>query len=127
MHVTMLKAKLNQACVTHVDADRDGAFAIDADLLDLAGIYEFEQVQVYNSSSGERLTSYVVRAEHGSRTVSVYGAAAHRIVVGDRLIICAYGTMSSQQAYGFKPVMIYCDEHNYVLGAQNAIPFQRVS
>ncbi len=127
MRVTMLKAKLYQACVTHTNPASEDRFAIDGDLLDLAGIAEFEQVQVYNASSGERLTSYVVKAAQGSRHVLVNGKAAQKVAVGDRLIVCAYTGLNKQQIYGFKPVMVYCDEQNYVVGAKNAIPMQMVS
>lgn len=126
MEVTLLKAKLHRVCVTHTDPDREGAFTIDADLLDLAGIQEYEQIHVYNSTSGERLTSYAVRAEHGSRIVAANGAAAFKSATGDRLIICTYVGLNRQEAGGFKPVLVYCDEHNRVTGATNAIPIQMV-
>jgi aspartate 1-decarboxylase len=127
MEVTLLKAKLHRACVTHTDSNREGAFAIDGDLLDLAGIQEYEQLHVYNATNGERLTSYAVRAEHGSRAVAVNGAAAFKAAAGDRLIICTYVGLNRQEASGFKPVLVYCDEYNRVTGAANAIPIQMVS
>ncbi len=127
MQVTLLKAKLHWACVTHTNPEREGAFTIDGNLLDLAGIHEYEQVQVYNASNGERLTSYVIRAEHGSRNVSVNGAAALKAKVGDRLIICAYAGLTNSEVVGFKPVLVYCDEENHVTGAANVIPMQMVS
>jgi aspartate 1-decarboxylase len=127
MQVTLLKAKLHWVCVTHTDAEREGAFTIDGNLLDLAGIHEFEQVQVYNVGNGERLTSYVMRAEHGSRIVSVNGAAARKARVGDRLIICAFAGLSRKEMIGFKPTSIYCDEENHVTGATNVVPMQVAS
>jgi aspartate 1-decarboxylase len=127
MQVTMLKAKLHKACVTHSSPRNEGAFAIDGDLLELAGIAEYEQIQVYNTSSGERFASHVVRAEHGSRKVAVGGTAARSVAVGDRLVICTYTGLSNRQVYGFKPLMVYCDEQNFVVGAKNAIPLQIAS
>ena len=58
MQVTLLKAKLHRACVTHAELDYDGSCAIDSKLLELAGILEFEQIDIYNVSNGERFTTY---------------------------------------------------------------------
>lgn len=127
MQVTLLKAKLHRACVTHAELDYEGSCAIDGDLLDLAGIHEYEQIQIYNVSNGERFTTYAIRAEHGSRIVSINGAAAHKASVGDRIIICAYAAFNQAELTNFKPVLVYCDEHNHVTGTANAIPIQMAS
>jgi aspartate 1-decarboxylase len=127
MQVTLLKAKLHRACVTHAERDYEGSCAIDGNLLDLAGIHEYEQIQIYNVTNGERFTTYAIRAEHGSRIISVNGAAAHKASVGDRVIICAYIGLNAQELIGFKPVLVYCDEHNGVTGTANAIPVQMAS
>ena len=77
MQLTMLKCKLHRACVTHSELDYDGSCAIDSKLLDLAGILEFEQIDIYNVTNGERFTTYAIRAARGSGIISVNGAAAH--------------------------------------------------
>ena len=89
MHAIMLKAKLHRAEVTHAVLDYEGSCAIDGDWLDLSGIREYEQIQIYNVDNGERFTTYAIRAENGSKMISVNGAAAHKAKVGDRVIICA--------------------------------------
>ncbi|MDQ2696555.1 MAG: aspartate 1-decarboxylase [Pseudomonadota bacterium] len=127
MQITLLKAKLHRACVTHVELDYEGSCAIDGDLLDLAGIHEYEQIQIYNLANGERFTTYAIRAEHGSRIISINGAAAHKASVGDRIIICAYAGLDAAELAGFKPVLVYCDGHNRVTGTANAIPMQMAS
>jgi aspartate 1-decarboxylase len=124
MQLTLLKAKLHRACVTHAELDYEGSCAIDADLLELAGILEYEQIQIYNVTGGERFTTYAIRAEAGSRIVSVNGAAAHKARPGDRIIICAYGSMSEQEARLHKPRLVYLDEHNRVTRTGDAIPVQ---
>ena len=98
MNLTMLKAKLHRACVTHAELDYDGSCAIDSKLLDAAGILEFEQINIYNIANGERFTTYAIRAEAGSGIISVNGAAAHKARVGDRVIIAAYTTMEANAA-----------------------------
>jgi aspartate 1-decarboxylase len=124
MQLTLLKAKLHRACVTHAELDYEGSCAIDSDLLELAGIREYEQIQIYNVTGGERFTTYAIRAEAGSRVISVNGAAAHKARPGDRVIICAYGVMSEQEARLHKPKLVYLDEHNRVTRTGNAIPVQ---
>ena len=124
MQLTLLKAKLHRACVTHAELDYEGSCAIDSDLLELAGIMEYEQIQIYNVTGGERFTTYAIRAEAGSRVISVNGAAAHKSRPGDRVIICAYGGMSEQEARLHKPKLVYLDEHNRVTRTGDAIPVQ---
>lgn len=124
MQLTLLKAKLHRACVTHAELDYEGSCAIDSDLLELAGIHEYEQIQIYNVTGGERFTTYAIRAEAGSRIISVNGAAAHKARVGDRVIICAYGSMSEAEVRLHKPRLVYLDEQNRVTRTGNAIPVQ---
>jgi aspartate 1-decarboxylase len=124
MQVTLLKAKLHRACVTHAELDYEGSCAIDSDLLAMAGILEYEQIQIYNVTNGERFTTYAIKAEAGSRVISVNGAAAHKANPGDRVIICAYGTLSENEARLHKPKLVYLDERNHVTRTANAIPVQ---
>jgi aspartate 1-decarboxylase len=121
---TFLKAKLHRACVTHAELDYEGSCAIDEDLLEAAGIREYEQIQIYNIANGERFITYAIRAEAGSRIISVNGAAAHKASPGDRIIICTYATLSSQELAAFKPTLVYLDEQNRVTHSRNSIPLQ---
>ena len=124
MQLTLLKAKLHRACVTHAELDYEGSCAIDTDMLDAAGIMEYEQIQVYNIANGERFTTYAIRAERGSKVISVNGAAAHKAAPGDRLIICTYAAMSEQEASLHKPRLVYLDENNEITRSANTIPVQ---
>ena len=124
MQLQMLKCKLHQARVTHAELDYDGSCAIDGKLLDLAGILEFEQIQIYNITNGERFTTYAIRAEEGSGIISVNGAAAHKAGVGDRVIIAIYAGMDEAAARTYKPRLVYCDAENRVARTSNAIPVQ---
>ncbi|WP_020504730.1 aspartate 1-decarboxylase [Lamprocystis purpurea] len=124
MQLTLLKCKLHRACVTHAEVDYEGSCAIDEELLRLAGIREYEQIQIYNVTNGERFTTYAIRAAAGSRVISVNGAAAHRAAPGDRVIICAYAGMSEQEARLFKPALVYLDEANRVTRTGESIPAQ---
>lgn len=124
MQVTLLKCKLHRACVTHAELDYEGSCAIDERLMALAGIREYEQIQIYNVANGERFTTYAIRGEAGSRAISVNGAAAHKAAPGDRVIICAYAAMDEAEADAFQPTLVYLDEHNRVTRTGHAIPSQ---
>jgi aspartate 1-decarboxylase len=124
MQLTLLKCKLHRARVTHSELDYEGSCAIDEDLLRLAGIRVYEQIQIYNVTNGERFTTYAIRAEPGSRVISVNGAAAHKAAPGDRLIICAYATMSEAEADVHRPALVYLNEHNRVTHTGDFIPAQ---
>lgn len=124
MQTVMLKAKLHRACVTHSELDYDGSCAIDGNLLDASGIREYEQIQIYNVSNGERFTTYAIRAEAGSRIISVNGAAAHKAAVGGRVIICAYASYSDVELLLHHPKLLYLDAGNVVVRTANTIPVQ---
>ncbi|MBF8268939.1 MAG: Aspartate 1-decarboxylase [Gammaproteobacteria bacterium] len=124
MQLTVLKAKLHQAMVTHSELEYDGSCAIDGNLLDKSGIREYEQIQIYNITNGERFTTYAIRAENGSRIISVNGAAAHKASPGDRVIICSYGVLDEQELQNFKPTLIYLDENNRIKAIKDRIPAQ---
>ena len=123
---TMLKGKLHMAAVTQAELWYDGSCAIDADLVQLAGLREFEQIDIYNVNNGERFTTYVILAEPGSDTISMNGAAARKVQVGDRVIIGAYGQYTEDQLEGYKPRLVYLDERNRVERTTNTIPMQVV-
>lgn len=124
MQLTLLKCKLHRACVTHAELEYEGSCAIDEELMEVAGIREYEQIQLYNLANGERFTTYAIRAEAGSRVISVNGAAAHKASPGDRVIICAYAAMSEAEADVFEPTLVYLSEHNRVLRTGHQIPAQ---
>lgn len=124
MQLTLLKCKLHRACVTHSELDYDGSCAIDTRLLDMAGILEFEQIEIYNVTNGERFSTYAIRGEAGSGIISVNGAAAHKARVGDRVIICAYGQMEEGKARTHQPRLVYLNENNDVVRSTNTIPVQ---
>ncbi|MFA0811430.1 aspartate 1-decarboxylase [Microbulbifer epialgicus] len=124
MQIEMLKCKLHMAAVTQAELWYDGSCAIDEDLVELAGLREFEKIDIYNVSNGERFHTYVILAERGSGIISMNGAAARRVQVGDRIIIASYAQMTEEQADNYKPKLVYLDEQNKVERSTNTIPVQ---
>ncbi len=124
MQLNMLKGKLHQARVTQTELEYEGSCAIDADLLDAVGIREYEQVHVYNVDNGERLVTYAITGERGSRMISMNGAAAHRCNEADRVIICAYAAVSEAELADFHPRLAYLDADNRIVQRRDSIPRQ---
>ena len=124
MQSIMLKAKIHQARVTHSELDYEGSCAIDGALLEMTGLREFEQIQIYNITNGNRFTTYIIRAEDGSGMISVNGAAARLADVGDRIIIAAYANYDEKELETFKPKMVYMNADNTVSHTSFDIPVQ---
>ena len=124
MQITMLKAKLHRATVTRSEVGYEGSCAIDGTILDLSGINEYEQIQIYNINNGARFTTYAIRAENGSGVFSVNGAAARLACPGDLIIVCAYTILDQQEAGQHKPKLVYFNEKNEVLRSASSIPVQ---
>ncbi|MFK5970543.1 MAG: aspartate 1-decarboxylase [Candidatus Marithrix sp.] len=122
MQCTLLKAKLHRACVTHSELDYEGSCAIDGELLDIVGIYEYEQIHIYNLKNGERFITYAIRAEDGSKIISINGAAAHKADPGDRVIICSYISLTAQEVKTQRPIMVYLDETNKIINTRHTVP-----
>ncbi|EGW23599.1 MULTISPECIES: aspartate 1-decarboxylase [Methylobacter] len=127
MQITMLKAKLHRATVTHSELGYEGSCAIDSNILDLSGIREYEQIQIYNINNGARFTTYAIRAEAGSGLFSVNGAAARLACPGDLIIVCAFAILDQKEAENHKPTLIYFNEKNQVQRSASSIPVQAAS
>jgi len=126
MLTNMLKAKLHLATVTQAELHYDGSCAIDEDLIEAAGMREFEAIDIYNVNNGERFTTYIIKGQRGSKMISMNGAAARKVQVGDRVIIATYGQYSEAELQGFKPKLVYLDENNNITRTNKTIPVQAV-
>ncbi len=127
MQLTMLKAKLHRATVTHAELHYEGSIAIDGVLLDAAGIREYEQIHAWNVNNGERFVTYALRAQEGSGIVSVNGSAAHRAQPGDLIIIAAFISLTAVEAEQFQPTLVYVDADNRITHTNRSIPKQMVA
>jgi aspartate 1-decarboxylase len=120
----MLKAKIHRATVTHSELEYEGSCAIDENLLDAADIREYQQIDIYNVTNGERFTTYAIRAERGSGVISVNGAAARKAAPGDIVIIACYAAYEEAELKAYKPDLVYVDDHNRIKQQRRSIPVQ---
>ncbi len=116
MLIQKLKSKLHRVTVTDTNLEYEGSCAIDSDLLEAAGIEEYEMIHIYNVNTGERFTTYAIRADAGSGIISVRGAAARKACTGDILIICTYCMVSSNlittNGADYHPLTVYVNKQN---------------
>ena len=124
MQRIMLKSKLHRVRVTHSELHYEGSCAIDEVLLDAADIREYQQIDIYNVTNGERFTTYAIRAQRGSGVISVNGAAAHKANPGDILIVATYAMYSELELQKFHPQLVYVDERNRIVAKRDEIPVQ---
>lgn len=124
MNLTLLKAKIHRAHVTHAELHYEGSCAIDGRLLEISGIREYEQIHIWNVSNGERFVTYAIRADENSGIISINGSAARRAAPGDIIIIAAYAQLSEAEAATFKPTLVYVDDTNRLSHVKNSIPKQ---
>ena len=124
MQRTMLKSKIHRATVTNSELGYEGSCAIDENLLDAADIREYQQVEIWNVSNGERFTTYAIRAERGSGVISVNGAAARKASAGDILIIASFARYDEAELKTYKPELVYVDERNCIKQQRRSIPVQ---
>ena len=112
MQITMLKGKIHRATVTQAELDYVGSITVDEDLLDAAGIREYEMVQIVDINNGSRFETYTIAGDRGSGVMCLNGAAARCVSVHDKIILMAYAQMTPEEAEGHKPKVVFVDEEN---------------
>jgi len=110
----MLKSKIHRAKVTDSDLDYEGSITIDRTLMDAANLVEFEKVDVYNITNGNRFSTYVLEGERDSGVICLNGAAAHMVSKGDLVIIACYALYSAEELKDHKPKLVFVDEKNRI-------------
>ena len=115
MVYNVLAGKIHRATVTEANKDYEGSITIDGKLLDGAGILPWAQVQIYNITNGERFETYAIRGEPGSGQIVINGAAAHKALPGDLVIIACYVHMEAEAARKHHPSLVYVDAKNAVV------------
>ena len=111
----MFASKIHRATVTEANVDYEGSVTVDQDLLDAAGILEFEEVQIWDVTNGARLATYTISGPRGSGAICINGAAAHLIHPGDLVILATFADMDDDEARRHRPTAVFVDELNQVV------------
>ena len=122
MQRTLLHGKLHRVTVTAAELNYIGSCAIDQDLLDAANIMEYEQIDLWNVTNGERFTTYAISAASGSGVISVNGSAARRVQIGDILIIAAFAQVNASELNDFTANVVFVNEVNQITEHQHIRP-----
>ena len=110
MTVQMLKGKIHRATVKQAELNYVGSITVDADLLDAAGIYEYEKVAIVD------IETYTIAGERGSGMICLNGAAARCVSVGDKVILMAYAQLTPEEVKnGYAPQVVFVDEENKIV------------
>ncbi len=108
----MLKSKIHRATVTEANVEYEGSVTIDKDLLELADIVPYEQVDIWNCTNGNRLTTYAIEGERGSGNICINGAAAHLMKPGDVVIIASWTDVPHELSQRFESRRVFVDGQN---------------
>ena len=119
MNLTMLKGKIHRAVVRQAELNYVGRITVDTDLLDAAGILEYELVQIVDIENGNRFETYTIAGEPGSGMICLNGAAARQVAVGDHIILMSYAQMTPEEAKEHKPKVVFVDEQNQIARITN--------
>lgn len=114
MNLTMLKGKIHRAVVKQADLNYVGSITIDTELMEAAGILEYEYVQIVDVENGNRFETYTIAGVAGSGMICLNGAAARQVAVGDHVIIMCYAQMTPEEAGEHKPKVVFVDEENHI-------------
>jgi len=124
MFLRLLKSKIHRAVVSETNLNYEGSMTIDATLMEAAGILPYEEISVWNVTSGERFTTYAVPGKPDSGELIVNGAAAHKARKGDIIIIATFAYVDAAIAANHKPTIILVDKSNQISKKYNEVPYR---
>lgn len=115
MQLSILKSKIHRAVITQAELDYVGSVTIDEELMEAAGICEYEHVHIVNVNSGSRIETYAIAGKKGSGVICLNGAAARSGQKGDTVIIMSYAAMTPEEAGEHHPKVVFVNEKNEIV------------
>lgn len=119
MQVTMLKGKIHRAVVKQAELNYIGSITVDPVLMEAAGIYEYEKVQIVDVENGSRFETYTIAGEPNSGMICLNGAAARCVQKGDHIIIMAYCQLENSEVKEHKPKVVFVNDENKIVKTAN--------
>ena len=118
----LLRSKIHRATVTHADLNYEGSISIPPELLEAAGMAEYEAVNVWNVTNGQRFETYTIKGQSGSGQISVNGAAARLVSPGDVVIVACFELIPEGRVAGHAPRLVFVDPKNKLLPSRSEVP-----
>lgn len=115
MQIQALKSKIHRATVVQAELNYIGSITVDEALMEKAGIFEYEKVQIVDINNGSRFETYVIAGQRDSGMICLNGAAARMVSVGDKIIIMAYASMTPEELQENPPRVVFVDDDNQVV------------
>ena len=112
MERTLLKSKIHRATVTDANLEYQGSVTVDPLLMAAADLLEWERVEIYNVTNGERFATYAIPGRPGAGEIVINGAAAHKARPGDIVILATYATYDEAAARRHRPSLVFVDAAN---------------
>ena len=119
MNLTMLKGKIHRAVVKQAELNYVGSITVDPELMEAAGILEYEYVQIVDVENGNRFETYTICGKRGSGMICLNGAAARCVSTGDKVIIMCYANYEAEEAKEHKPKVVFVDDENKISRVTN--------
>lgn len=117
MRRTLLKSKIHRATVTEANLHYEGSMTLDTDLMAAADLVDYERIDIYDITNGQRLSTYVIPGEAGSGTICINGAAARLVNPGDLVIIASYAEYTEAEIAQHQPQIVQVDGANRLIPA----------
>ena len=111
----VMRSKIHRATVTDADVDYVGSISIDSELMQAAGIEEWEKVHVLDVTNGSRFETYAIKAPAGSGKICINGAAAHLVHPGDLVILLTFEGIPNDQIEAYSPTIVHVNSKNEVV------------
>ena len=111
----VMRSKIHRATVTDADVDYVGSISIDSELMQAAGIEEWEKVHVLDVTNGSRLETYAIKAPAGSGKICINGAAAHLVHPGNLVILLTFEGIPNDQIEAYSPTIVHVNSKNEVV------------
>jgi aspartate 1-decarboxylase len=114
MTIQMLKGKIHRAVVVQAELNYVGSITVDPELMEAAGILEYEKVQIVDVENGNRFETYTIAGERGSGMICLNGAAARMVQVADHIILMSYCDLTPEEAKNHQPRVVFVDDNNQI-------------
>ena len=115
MQISVLKSKIHRAVITQAELNYVGSITIDGELMEAAGLYEYERVHIADVESGSRIETYVIEGTRGSGVICLNGAAARSGQKGDHVIIMSYADMTPEEIKTHRPKVVFVGDKNEIV------------
>jgi aspartate 1-decarboxylase len=115
MKRTLLKSKIHRATVTDANLLYQGSVTIDPVLMEAADLVQFERVEIYNCTNGERFATYAIPGTPGLGEIVINGAAAHKAGAGDVVILASYADYEDAECRAHQPSLVFVDGRNRIV------------